>query len=251
MENKNQKMENNPRMSKWLFILSGQSNMAGRGGVHHRHWNAVVPQECQPCSSILRFSAVSSWEEACDPLHFDIDVTKTCGVGPGMPFATALLPRLPPGSTIGLVPCAVGGTAIREWERGSKLYNDMVRRAKEVTGDGEIKAVLWYQGESDTTSDQSARSYRHNLERFIGDVRDDLQLPSLPFIQVALASGDKKHIEQVREAQLELDLPNVVCVDAKGLPLNEDHLHLNTEAQVKLGNMLAEAYIKHFLLPDA
>lgn len=42
-------------------------------------------------------------------------------------------------------------------------------------------------------------------------------------------------------------MPNVVCVDAKGLPLKEDHLHLCTEAQVKLGNMLAEAYINHFL----
>ncbi|KAM0941770.1 putative feruloyl esterase [Dioscorea sansibarensis] len=245
-------MENGSTTSKkWIFILSGQSNMSGRGGVHSGHWNHAVPSECHPCTSILRFTASSSWQEARDPLHFDIDVTKTCGVGPGMPFATTLLPRLPLGSTIGLVPCAVGGTAIREWERGKKLYNEMVRRSKEAGGDGEIKAVLWYQGESDTSSEHAACSYKLNLERFIGDVRDDLQLPSLPFIQVALASGDKQHIEQVRKAQLEIDMPNVVCVDAKGLPLKEDHLHLSTEAQVKLGNMLAEAYINHFLSPDA
>ncbi|OAY71419.1 putative carbohydrate esterase [Ananas comosus] len=64
---------------------------------------------------------------------------------------------------------------------------------------------------------------------------------------VAIASGDKQYIEEVRKAQLGIDMPNVVCVDAKGLQLNEDNLHLSTEAQVELGNMLAQAYIKHFL----
>jgi hypothetical protein len=53
----------------------------------------------------------------------------------------------------------------------------------------------------------------------------------------------------VRAAQLSINLPNVVTVDAKGLPLKEDNLHLTTEAQVKLGQMLAEAYIKNFLAP--
>lgn len=53
-------------------------------------------------------------------------------------------------------------------------------------------------------------------------------------------------MEKVREAQLNINLPNVVCVDAKGLDLKEDHLHLTTESQVKLGNMLADAYLKHF-----
>lgn len=53
-------------------------------------------------------------------------------------------------------------------------------------------------------------------------------------------------MEKVREAQLNINLPNVVCVDAKGLDLKEDRLHLTTESQVKLGNMLADAYLKHF-----
>lgn len=51
----------------------------------------------------------------------------------------------------------------------------------------------------------------------------------------------------MRSAQLSVNLPNVVTVDAIGLALNEDNLHLTTEAQVKLGEMLAEAYIKNFV----
>lgn len=238
---------------KQIFILSGQSNMSGRGGVKGRHWDGVVPPECRPNPSILRFSARSRWEQAREPLHADIDTSKTCGVGPGMAFANAVLSTAAAaeeGVVIELVPCAVGGTAIREWEKGSKLYDEMVKRANEAAcggAGGEIKAVLWYQGESDTLSEHLASAYKGNMERLIRNVRCDLQSPSLPFIQVAIASGEKHHIEEVREAQMGIDMPNVVCVDAKGLPLNADHLHLSTEAQVLLGNMLAQAYIKHFV----
>uniref|UniRef100_M8CD78 Sialate O-acetylesterase domain-containing protein n=1 Tax=Aegilops tauschii TaxID=37682 RepID=M8CD78_AEGTA len=225
-----------------------------------------------------------------------------------MAFARAILPRLePPGTAgVGLVPCAVGGTAIREWARGEHLYEQMVRRARAATECGEIEAVLWYQGESDAESDAETAAYQGNVERLIANIRADLGMPHLPFIQgcrlsesntkqtshqsltskaggpnqatlsglghtpvqctlrraaavfhlsifraalgqVALASGNKRNIEKVREAQLSINLLNVVTVDAIGLPLNEDNLHLTTEAQVKLGESLAQAYISNFL----
>ncbi|KAL6848377.1 hypothetical protein ACP4OV_021671 [Aristida adscensionis] len=247
-----------------IFVLSGQSNMAGRGGVHHRRWDGLVPPECAPDPRILRLSAGLRWEDAAEPLHADIDTSKTCGVGPGMAFARAVLPRLqeqeqqpeqehqpeqavPAAAKIGLVPCAVGGTAIREWARGEHLYTQMVRRARAAAEHGEIEAVLWYQGESDAESDAAAEAYGRNIERLIADVRADLGMPHLPFIQVALASGDKRNIDKVRNAQLTVNLPNVVTVDAFGLALNEDNMHLTTESQVKLGEMLAEAYITNFL----
>ncbi|TVU13376.1 hypothetical protein EJB05_40428 [Eragrostis curvula] len=237
-----------------IFVLSGQSNMAGRGGVHHRHWDGVVPPECAPDPRILRLSATLQWEEAREPLHADIDATKTCGVGPGMAFAHGVLPRLDapgPGAEagLGLVPCAVGGTAIREWARGERLYEQMIVRSRAAAECGEIQAVLWYQGESDAESDHATAVYRENVEKLINNVREDLGMPQLPFIQVALASGNKRNIEKVRSAQFSVNLLNVVTVDAMGLPLNEDHLHLSTGAQVKLGEMLAEAYINKFLEP--
>jgi hypothetical protein len=174
-----------------IFVLSGQSNMAGRGGVHHKRWDGVVPPECAPSPSVLRLSAALAWEEAREPLHADIDATKTCGVGPGMAFARAVLPGLqqPPGGAagIGLVPCAVGGTAIREWARGERLYEQMVRRARAAAEYGEIEAVLWYQGESDADSDAATAAYQGNMETLIANVRADLGIPQLPFIQVMAA----------------------------------------------------------------
>ncbi|KAE8680006.1 putative carbohydrate esterase [Hibiscus syriacus] len=235
---------------KHIFILSGQSNMAGRGGVskHHHHsqshWDGIVPPECQPHLCILRLSATLNWEAAREPLHHDIDTHKVCGVGPGMSFANAVRDHLG-GECLGLVPCAVGGTAIREWDRGHQLYENMLKRSKEsLKSGGEIKALLWYQGESDTSSLHDAEAYKGNMERLIHNLRRDLGLPSLPIIQVAIASGDERYREKVRAAQLGMNLPNVTCVDAKGLPLKQDNLHLTTEAQVMLGHMLADAFIQ-------
>ncbi|CAN6451003.1 unnamed protein product [Victoria cruziana] len=241
-----------PPTEKRIFILSGQSNMSGRGGVEGKAWDGVVPPECRPSPAILRLNAHLRWEEARDPLHADIDTTKVCGIGPGMPFANELLSHLgsrPQGLVIGLVPCAVGGTAIKEWGRGCHLYENMVRRARHsVEEGGRIEALLWYQGESDTMSDQDAQCYGKRMEEFIYNVRSDLHLPDLPVIQVAIVSGDAHRIGKVREAQLGMKLPDVYCVDAKGLPLKNDNLHLTTEAQVTLGKMLADEYLKHYFL---
>ncbi|KAL6212422.1 hypothetical protein ACLB2K_017642 [Fragaria x ananassa] len=244
-----------------IFILAGQSNMAGRGGVVNNTitgvttWDGVVPPECRPNPSIFRLSANLTWVEAREPLHADIDVEKTNGIGPGMPFANALFAnRAANTDTIGLVPCAIGGTNLSEWERGSFLYRQMIGRARaasqKVNSNGDsIRGLLWYQGESDTTTREDAESYKARLETFFGDLRLDLQYPLLPIIQVAIASGSGPYIEIIREAQLGVELLNVRTVDAKGLTLEPDNLHLTTPSQVRLGDMLADAYSQ--LIPSS
>ncbi|KAL6212421.1 hypothetical protein ACLB2K_017641 [Fragaria x ananassa] len=164
-----------------IFILAGQSNMAGRGGVSGGKWDGNVPPECAPNPSILKLNALLVWEEAHEPLHADIDVGKMCGVGPGMPFANEVLRAK--GGVLGLVPCAVGGTSIGQWAQGTQLYTQMVRRASEsVKAGGTIRAVLWYQGESDTVNRADAEAYKANFERLVTALRSDLQNPNLPVI---------------------------------------------------------------------
>lgn len=55
-------------------------------------------------------------------------------------------------------------------------------------------------------------------------------------------------IEMVRKAQLEtgVELGNVRCVDAKGLEIGWDNVHLTTAAQLKLGSMMADAFLDQF-----
>ncbi|KAK4348955.1 hypothetical protein RND71_031710 [Anisodus tanguticus] len=230
-----------------IFILAGQSNMSGRGGVinHAITWDGVIPPECKSNPNIFRLSAGLTWVKAQEPLHQDIDLSKVCGVGPGMSFANSVLKRDPNIGAIGLVPCAIGGTNISEWARGGVLYNHMIRRTEAaLRGGGTLQALLWYQGESDTVALEDAKLYKFRLRRLFKNVLHDLHSPTLPVIQVALASSIGPYKEQVRKTQLGINLPNVRTVDAKGLPVGMDYVHITTLAQVQLGQMLADAFLQ-------
>lgn len=163
---------------KQIFILSGQSNMSGRGGVSNRTWDRVTPPECSPSPSILRLTSDLKWVPAAEPLHADIDTNKTCGVGPGMAFANKVVSAIGKEEAglglLGLVPCAVGGTRIVEWEKGMDLYESMVRRGRKAKeGGGAIKAVLWFQGESDCLTKEDAELYKPRMERLVEDLRGE------------------------------------------------------------------------------
>lgn len=54
-------------------------------------------------------------------------------------------------------------------------------------------------------------------------------------------------MKEIRKIQRSIRLPNFVSVDAYGLPKIPDDVHLNTASQVKLGHMLAKAYLDNFL----
>ncbi|KAL5071835.1 hypothetical protein RYX36_022722 [Vicia faba] len=104
--------------------------------------------------------------------------------------------------------------------------------------------LVWEEArESDTVREEDAKAYKRRMERFIHNIRSDLKLPNLLVIQVALASGDGKFINMVRYAQLSIKLPNVRCLDAKGLRLKGDNLHLTSMSEVHLGIQLAHAYL--------
>jgi len=91
----------------------------------------------------------------------------------------------PTGAQIGLVPCAWGGSAIAEWERGQVLYDRMIERTKAaMQNGGTLKALLWYQGESDADRKSRAEQYEQKLITFFNNVRADLQSPDLPIFQV-------------------------------------------------------------------
>uniref|UniRef100_A0A453MKQ4 Sialate O-acetylesterase domain-containing protein n=1 Tax=Aegilops tauschii subsp. strangulata TaxID=200361 RepID=A0A453MKQ4_AEGTS len=190
-----------------VFILAGQSNMGGRGGATlNNRWDGVVPRECAPSPRTLRLSPALRWEEAREPLHSGIDVGNVLGVGPGIPFAHALLraPACPKGAVVGLVPCAQGGTPIANWSRGSHLYDRMLTRARAAVagtnGKGRVAAMLWFQGETDTIRREDALAYTGRMEALIRDVRRDLGIPNLLVIQVCrcIPCRDRDGAGQVR-----------------------------------------------------
>lgn len=175
---------------KNIFLLAGQSNMSGRGGVERDstgwiYWNRVVPPECEPDPSIFRLDANLTWVQAKEPLHEGIDAKRINGVGPGMPFAHEVLRLSPDYGTIGLVPCALAGSSIDRWQRGTALYDRLMLRANaSVQAGGKIRGILWQQGGTDSESLGDASTYEPKLTKFFNDLREDLGSPDLVILQV-------------------------------------------------------------------
>ncbi|CAA3020103.1 Hypothetical predicted protein [Olea europaea subsp. europaea] len=139
------------------------------------------------------------WEVTRDPLHRDIDINKPCGVGTGMLFANSVKSRL---GVIGRVPCARGGSSIKEWEKGDKHYENMIKRAKAIVKvGGDIKTLLWYQGENDTFNLNDVENYKRRLEKLLQNVRTDLNMHFLPILQVIIESVDGPLKDEVIKQQ--------------------------------------------------
>lgn len=226
-----------PKETFRIYLLMGQSNMAGRG--------SVEPEAQKPNPRVLVMTPDGTWTLAKDPLHEQVGRIAP-GVGPGMSFATAML-AADPGATIGLVPCAVGGTPLKRWVKGGDLYNHAVERAKLAARAGVISGVLWHQGESDTDKQPWADSYGARLAKMIADLRQDLALPELPVVvgQLGefLAPDRHPYADTVRAALKNIPsaVPRAGYADSAGLKDKGDKLHFTAEAQRELGSRYAEA----------
>ena len=83
-----------------LFLLVGQSNMAGRG--------KVTDEDRKPIPGVFMLTKSGEWKPAVAPLHFD---KKIAGVGIGREFAKEIA-KTEKDAVIGLIPCAVGGSGL-------------------------------------------------------------------------------------------------------------------------------------------
>ncbi|MEI7929044.1 MAG: sialate O-acetylesterase [Verrucomicrobiales bacterium] len=140
-----------------LFLLIGQSNMAGRG--------KVEPQDQVVNPKIFMLTKDLTWVPAKDPLHFD---KPAAGVGLGSQFAREIS-KADPNASIGLIPCAVGGTSLDQWKAGGALYNEAVKRSKEAMKNGKLAGILWHQGEADSAPDKVA-TYADRFSVMIGQI---------------------------------------------------------------------------------
>jgi hypothetical protein len=223
-----------------IYLLMGQSNMAGRG--------SPIPAEQSSDAHILSLDREGRWVIAKDPLHGRDGRTEP-GVGPGMTFARAML-KADPNVTIGLVPCAVGGSPLKRWVKGGDLYAHAVARGRAAEEVGVLEGVLWHQGESDTNDEKRAATYEARLTQMLTDLRQDLRTPGLPIVVGQLGgflSAEKyPHAQMVRDAinRVAATVPNVGYADSSGLVDKGDKLHFNAEAQREFGSRYAAAMQK-------
>ena len=223
-----------------LYLLIGQSNMAGRGTVD------AESQATHPRVDMLTQNL--EWKPATDPLHFD---KRGAGVGPGLAFGKQMAAANPQ-ARIGLIPCAVGGTSIAAWKPGAAdkatkthPYDDMLKRVREAQKAGVLKGIIWHQGESN----RGDRAYGQELTGLIALLRQEFGAPALPFVAGELsdfrtpgAARTNKFNEIVQG--LAKSVKNYGCVSAAGLNHRGDRLHYDTESARLLGKRYAEKMLE-------
>jgi hypothetical protein len=223
-----------------VYLLMGQSNMAGRG--------RMTDADRRPVPRVWMLDKENRWVPAAHPLHFD--KPKIAGVGLGIDFAKRMCQQ-DPEIHVGLVPCAFGGTPLSRWSKGGDLYQNAVARAKAARDRGTLKGVLWHQGESDSGSAETARTYGDRLAKMIRDLRADLESPALPFVAGRLGefyvrSGRSAHADQVDAAIADVPnrVENAACASAEGLDHKGDQVHFSAAALRELGPRYAAEMIR-------
>jgi hypothetical protein len=235
-----------PRLQ--LFLLIGQSNMAGRG----------VPeaQDQQTDPHIWMLNKELSWVPASDPMHFDKPAI--VGVGPGFAFAKKIASTYP-SMNIGLIPCAVGGSGIDVWKPGayyeptkSYPYDDALRRTRKALENGQLAGFLWHQGESDSKPGNAA-IYEEKLTELVQRLRKDLNAPHVPFVVGTLGdfivakNPDAKTVNDALQ-QATRHIPDSYCVVASGLTHKGDTTHFDTPSARALGQRYADVFIQKKLI---
>lgn len=215
-----------------LFLLIGQSNMAGRG--------KVEAQDKQTHPRIFMLNKEQQWVPARDPLHFD---KGAAGVGLGSEFARVIA-KTEPQATIGLIPCAFGGTSLEQWKAGGKLYQDAVERTKVAQKSGKLVGLLWHQGEADSSPEKVA-TYGDRFATMIAQLRKDLDAAEVPLIigelgRFRAASTDFNAALPAIAAKV----PRCAMVTAEDLTDNKDKLHFDSASLRTLGQRYAAAYLK-------
>jgi len=228
-----------------LFLLTGQSNMAGYG------------RDAAYDPSVLGvhlFGNNGKWDIAAHPLNDSTDTIYPenrelpSASSPALSFGREVMKRL--GVPVGLIQASLGGSPLQAWhplEEGT-LYRAMLRRLDRV---GEVGNVLWYQGCSDTDL-QNAKPYCQRFGEMIRLWRE--KLGDVPVVTVQL---NRHALEAdltldrgwglVREAQRQAArlYENVVVVPATDLSLT-DGIHNSSGSNVILGERMARAYLGRF-----
>lgn len=223
-----------------LYLLVGQSNMAGRGEITTEYRNLSRP-------GVMMLNKDGNWVEGSHPLHFD--KPKRAGVGPGLSFGIEMA-KANPKVRIGLIPCAVGGTAIESWEPGAidpvtkkHPYDDAIARLQLAMKSGVIKGIIWHQGEANSKPERSA-GYLEKLEALIGRLRKSAGDNNLPFVAGELGRyRDSYQTINAQLKQLPQKVKNTAVASSEGLIHKGDNTHFDAASASELGKRFAAQMI--------
>lgn len=222
-----------------LYILMGQSNMAGRGEITEDYKNENHPR-------VFMLDKNNQWIMAHHSVHFDKSVA---GVGPGLAFGIEMANENSD-VRIGLIPCAVGGTPITAWQPGAYdkatktfPYDEAVTRIEAAMKSGVVKGMLWHQGEADSQPDK-AGIYLKEFAILVDRIRSVTHNTHLPVV-----AGELGRYRELFQNMNEVfkKLPDTIrytaVASSEGLVDKGDNTHFSSASAETLGKRFAEKMI--------
>ncbi len=231
------------------FLMIGQSNMSGRGHI------GDLPEIVNEHVFVLRGK---QYVRAVEPVT--MDKPDLAGEGCGLAFGSSV--NMLTGDDVLLIPCSFGGTALKDWMPGEKLYENAVNSVSDALDLGAtLSGVLWHQGEHDSDRIDEAMTYLKRLRFMMNCLEESIHtraesqgqenqvLYPLPILVAEL--GDYLDMGKYSICHRDINRqlhefaalsPVYACVTAHDLPDKGDHLHFSTLSQRRLGLRFALAW---------
>ncbi|BDU25773.1 acetylxylan esterase [Flavobacterium sp. GSB-24] len=233
--------ENYSKSNTWVFVLAGQSNMAGRA--------KVSPLDTISSPRILTINKDGNLIKAREPLHDFEESMK--GLDCGVSFANEILAHANDSVNIILIPVAVGGSSINKWigdsiHRNIKLLSNFRDKLQMGANYGTVKAILWHQGESDATA-QGSKDYHLKLKNIIASFRSIADNQQITVITGHIGEfTDNKYIKNINKAidAVDSEDENVYTIPTDDFTNIGDNLHFDAPSQRKMGIRMAQKYLE-------
>ncbi|MEO6330277.1 MAG: sialate O-acetylesterase [Ginsengibacter sp.] len=228
----------------YIFILAGQSNMAGRG--------FIQPQDTVSSPQVFTLNKDDEWVYAKEPLHY-YEPERT-GLDCGLSFGKKLAALYGKNITIGIVPCAIGGSSIEQWlgdstYRNVTLYTNLLKKVKAAAESGTIKGLLWHQGETNAGVN-NYKNYRQKLEMFFTKIRKDVNNAVLPVYAGELSSFLDRKTNPFADSVnndlhvLSAAIKNMYVIKTSDLTPKSDTVHFDSPSQRTMGKRFAKRVYK-------
>lgn len=223
-------------------LMLGQSNMAGRGDMG----------QVKPIRNLLCYMLrMGRWQPMCEPVNPDRGIFEgrfRSGISLAASFADSFARACR--EPVGLIPCADGGSYMREWMPGQLLYDHAVAMTKLAQRTSTLTAILWHQGESDCLTAEDVEQYPQRFKAMIASLRRDLGAENVPVLlgEIPWEIGpswktqgrEARFNAQLRE--LAQEIPLCAVVSSRGLALKPDGVHFDAQACREFGTRYFEAY---------
>lgn len=237
-----------------VFLLIGQSNMAGRG--------TMLPEDLAgPIEGVYLLDTEGEVVPATNPLNQYSTIRKDMKhqqINPGVGFSKKV--HAATGRKILLVVNARGGSNINEWAKGKtttfdytdalgnkssvslSFYDEAIRRTKQATAHGTLRGILWHQGESNSSN---PTGYMDKLKALVSGLR--AELGNVPFVAGEIApwhTNRDKFNPIIRTIATEIPDSDWVSSEGCDMLKDESDPHFGRNGQLLLGERYAEKILR-------